>query len=262
MTSDVTRASWHLDREVQRVTSGQPLLATNQDSKLLGRKSDDTIIGGDGSDILDGRAGSDVLTGGPGADFFVISSGVDRITDFNPSEGDQIVFQSTGDVLRTTEDGNTVIRSLDGTIETTIENISHEIASLFAQQRLKTTYDVEFSNGASFKLESADSSFNQSLGMMQRERLRPRRGMMFPQPKKSNGSVYMFNCIEPLDLIFLRNGKIVDMNQNTPICTDLDPAACPVYESQKPFDNWLEFRAGTIDKVGLDIGDTAVISPL
>ena len=83
------------------MTSGQPLAATNQDSKLLGRKSDDTIIGGDGSDILDGRAGSDVLTGGPGADFFVISSGVDRITDFNPSEGDQIVFQATGDVLRT-----------------------------------------------------------------------------------------------------------------------------------------------------------------
>lgn len=258
----MTRASWHLDREIQRVTSGQPLSATNQDSRLLGRQSDDTIIGGDGSDILDGRAGSDVLTGGLGADFFVISSGVDRITDFNPSEGDQIVFQATGDVLRTTEDGNTVIRSLDGTIETTIENISHDIASLFAQQRLKTTYDVEFSNGASFKLESADASFNQSLGMMQRERLRPRRGMMFPQPKKSNGSVYMFNCIEPLDLIFMRNGKIVDMNPNTPICTDLDPAACPVYESQRPFDNWLEFRAGTIDKLGLDIGDTAVISPL
>ena len=61
----------------------------------------DTVRGGQGQDLLQGGAGADylsgdrendTLTGGGGADIFHSHSeaGVDRITDFNRSEGDQI----------------------------------------------------------------------------------------------------------------------------------------------------------------------------
>jgi Ca2+-binding RTX toxin-like protein len=55
--------------------------------RLYGEAGADTINGGAGSDHIYGRAGADTLTGSSGYDKFVfdsvLSSGVDRITDFS-----------------------------------------------------------------------------------------------------------------------------------------------------------------------------------
>ncbi|MCM2318037.1 MAG: type I secretion C-terminal target domain-containing protein, partial [Pseudomonas sp.] len=59
------------------------------DDSLSGLIGDDALSGGGGNDILDGGQGNDLLSGGTGADSFVWNSGdtgVDRITDFTPSE--------------------------------------------------------------------------------------------------------------------------------------------------------------------------------
>ena len=60
---------------------------------LLGGPSSDTLAGGHADDFLHGDSGADVLTGGPGADTFIytgVSSSVDTILDFTPSENDRI----------------------------------------------------------------------------------------------------------------------------------------------------------------------------
>ena len=69
------------------------------DDSLDGAGGGDTLDGGDGRDTLQGGHGGDVLTGGAGADVFLMSghvtadaSSVDRITDFNASEGDLLGF--------------------------------------------------------------------------------------------------------------------------------------------------------------------------
>ena len=77
---------------------------------------------------------------------------------------------------------------------------------------------------------------------------------MFPQRKAQKKSVYMFNCLAPLDLLFLKDGKIVDLSARTPICTSADPDECPLYESTRPFDNWIELRSGSIGRFDLAIG--------
>ena len=77
---------------------------------------------------------------------------------------------------------------------------------------------------------------------------------MFPQSKAQKKSVYMFNCLAPLDLLFLNDGEIVDLSPKTPVCTSSDPDECPLYESSQPFDNWIELRSGSIDRLGLTIG--------
>ena len=77
---------------------------------------------------------------------------------------------------------------------------------------------------------------------------------MFPQRKAQKKSVYMFNCIAPLDLLFLKDGKIVDLSARTSICTSADPDECPLYESNQPFDNWIELRSGSIERFGLLLG--------
>ncbi|NEQ69760.1 MAG: calcium-binding protein [Symploca sp. SIO2D2] len=65
---------------------------------LTGSNFDDQLIGDAGNNTLGGLLGNDLLTGGAGADNFNFSSsnqGVDTITDFNSTEGDQIrVFVS------------------------------------------------------------------------------------------------------------------------------------------------------------------------
>jgi Ca2+-binding RTX toxin-like protein len=67
---------------------------TNKADHLVGSISGDTIDGGRGNDWLDGGAGNDTYTGGAGADTFVLRSGGghDVVTDFNPAEGDRVMF--------------------------------------------------------------------------------------------------------------------------------------------------------------------------
>ncbi|MDB5468064.1 MAG: alkaline metalloproteinase [Phenylobacterium sp.] len=59
---------------------------------LRGGQGDDVIYGGAGNDWLSGDRGSDTVTGGAGADIFhsFAGAGLDRVTDFNQAEGDQV----------------------------------------------------------------------------------------------------------------------------------------------------------------------------
>ncbi|WP_421935537.1 reprolysin-like metallopeptidase [Phenylobacterium sp.] len=59
---------------------------------VRGGQGEDQLQGGAGNDYLSGDRENDTLTGGSGADIFHSHSeaGVDRITDFNRGEGDQI----------------------------------------------------------------------------------------------------------------------------------------------------------------------------
>ena len=65
---------------------------------LVGTAGSDLINGGAGNDTIISGAGVDTVTGGKGADTFVFNSDTQdvTITDFNPAEGDHIVFQFGG----------------------------------------------------------------------------------------------------------------------------------------------------------------------
>ena len=84
--------------EVVVGSSGDDVLSGNafatSSVTLRGGVGQDRLIGGGGGDVLEGGTGSDELTGGRGADTFVLAagSGHDVITDFNESDGDQIVI--------------------------------------------------------------------------------------------------------------------------------------------------------------------------
>ena len=72
-------------------TGNDNLRGGDGDDRLLGGSGADRLTGDAGNDLLDGGSGSDILTGGFGGDAFVFGNG-DRVTDFNASQGDQIVF--------------------------------------------------------------------------------------------------------------------------------------------------------------------------
>jgi hypothetical protein len=95
--------------------------------------SGQTLEGGDGNDILISANQAHTMTGGAGADrFVVVASGPDRITDFNPSEGDQLdlsglitgydqQFSNPEDFLTFNVDsGTTTIFTQSGSVEVAI----------------------------------------------------------------------------------------------------------------------------------------------
>ena len=60
------------------------------DDQLFGGGGADTIDGNAGDDTIDGGGGNDRLTGGDGFDTFIVSAGLDEITDFNTGAGQNI----------------------------------------------------------------------------------------------------------------------------------------------------------------------------
>ena len=80
---------------------------------LLGDLGSDTLEGGDGSDRLIGGSGLDVLIGGGGADEFTIerNSSNNTISDYNPDEGDTLIFSglTQADVTFSFDGTNTIV---------------------------------------------------------------------------------------------------------------------------------------------------------
>ena len=70
--------------------------------------------------------------------------------------------------------------------------------------------------------------------------------MIFPLSKADQVSVHMFNCLAPLDVVFLKNGVIVDLYEKISICEEVESGLCPLCQSSEKVDHWLEFREGTI----------------
>lgn len=82
------------------------------DDLLRGGRDQDELYGEIGNDSLNGNLGDDTMEGGLGSDIFILSKGVDVITDFSAADGDRIaVVESTLPVagfaatLSETEDG-------------------------------------------------------------------------------------------------------------------------------------------------------------
>jgi Ca2+-binding RTX toxin-like protein len=78
----------------RKISKNLNATGTGGDDRLLGSDTVDTLDGAGGNDFLNGLRGNDSLTGGAGADTFVLASGGghDVITDFNPVDGDRILF--------------------------------------------------------------------------------------------------------------------------------------------------------------------------
>ncbi|MEM1169862.1 MAG: calcium-binding protein [Cyanobacteria bacterium P01_H01_bin.35] len=102
---------------------------------VYGREGKDVLLGGDGNDFMRGHQGDDILIGGDGADMFAFlrysgASGqfVDRIMDFNASQGDKILLATNhygiSDLTQVTFDSQTNQLSVKGNVIAVLENQS------------------------------------------------------------------------------------------------------------------------------------------
>jgi uncharacterized protein len=111
----------------------------------------------------------------------------------------------------------------------------------------------------SFDLEVAKSRQQQAIGLMYRTFLPANRGMLFPFNPPQSVQFWMKNCRLSLDMIFLRQGKVIAIAANTPPCKS-DP--CPVYGPNELTDEVIEVRGGIAAYIGLKVGDSIDIQTL
>lgn len=133
-----------------------------------------------------------------------------------------------------------------------------EAASSLAQQ-LPLTAMITI-NGTTINLEVANTPVQQAIGLMHRTSLRDDQGMLFPFTPPRPVNFWMRNVEINLDMLFIRDGKIVAVEADVPPCRT---AICPQYGPPRvPVDYVLELRGGRTAELGAEIGDPIVITEL
>jgi uncharacterized protein len=110
--------------------------------------------------------------------------------------------------------------------------------------------------GETFQLEVARTPKQQATGLMYRKQLEDDRGMLFPVDPPEAVELWMKQTRVPLDMIFLKDGKVVGLRENITPC-QINP--CETYGSGDVVDSVLELRGGTIARLGLKVRDRVSI---
>lgn len=103
-------------------------------------------------------------------------------------------------------------------------------------------------DGVELELEVADTREERAVGLMRRESVPPGTGMVFLYDEPSEGRYYMFQVPVPLRAVFVRDGRVVSTVVMPPCGLD-DPAACPTYGADGPYDTVVETAPETLPDV-------------
>jgi hypothetical protein len=107
-----------------------------------------------------------------------------------------------------------------------------------------------------FQVEIADTDAERRRGLMFRERLGERQGMLFLYPTQREVGIWMRNTLLPLDVLFIDGGgRIVR------IAHDAVPYSEATIRSGRPVGAVLEINAGTAHALGIREGDVVHFAP-
>jgi len=109
------------------------------------------------------------------------------------------------------------------------------------------------------QLEVARMPQQQSRGLMGRPPLPPLRGMWFPYSEPMVLKFWMHQTPAPLDMLFLRDGRVIAIEANT---TPFSRLPCRSYGPDAPADGVVELAAGQAARLGIQVGSAAPIQPL
>tara|TARA_E500000331_G_C17209930_1_gene693178 strand:- start:147 stop:620 length:474 start_codon:yes stop_codon:yes gene_type:complete len=101
-------------------------------------------------------------------------------------------------------------------------------------------------------LEVADTPIRRQIGLMQRPPLLVNTGMIFIFDKPTNQKFWMFNTLHPLDIIFIKNNKVIHLEENAVTC---NKKPCSLYGPDHFYDYVIELKAGDIKRFKINISD-------
>ncbi len=110
-----------------------------------------------------------------------------------------------------------------------------------------------------FDVQLADNDIKRAKGLMFQRYLEQNKGMLFLFEKEDKHSFWMKNTLIPLDIIWMNKDKeVVFINENSQPCKwysrcfSIKPKASAKYV--------LEVNSGTVQKIGLRLGDKLVMT--
>ncbi|MEA5391585.1 DUF192 domain-containing protein [Cyanobium gracile UHCC 0139] len=98
-----------------------------------------------------------------------------------------------------------------------------------------------------------------ALGLQLRPPLPHLRGMWFPYAPPAVARFWMHRTPEPLDMLFIRDGRVAALETDVPPCMNLP---CRSYGPDTPVDGVLELAAGQAAVLGITVGTPVRITPL
>ena len=126
----------------------------------------------------------------------------------------------------------------------------------YRQQTNKTPRAII--NNHTFNLEIAKTSKEKEIGLAKYNNIPQNSGMLFSFEKPGSYSFWMKNMKFPIDIIFIRNNKIIKIFNNVP-APKLDNQQLPTYAPNQLSDTVLEINAGLSDKYNFKNGDKVKI---
>ena len=130
------------------------------------------------------------------------------------------------------------------------ESLSEEPISFTKEGELTITRSGLDTSLVTIDIEIADSSYEIQTGMMYRNEISEKQGMLFVFPDEAPHSFYMKNTLVALDILFVdKDLKITKIHRNA---VPLDETGIP---SDGPVQYVLEVRAGMSERWGIQEGD-------
>jgi len=112
-----------------------------------------------------------------------------------------------------------------------------------------------YNKNITFNVEVAKTIEERRTGLMYRKKLLNNKGMLFIFPRKKIIQLWMKNTYIPLDVIFISENKIiVDIKKN------MEKLSETIVESKVKSRYALEFNAGLINKLDIEIGDKVLFN--
>lgn len=114
--------------------------------------------------------------------------------------------------------------------------------------------------GERFSVEVAADDASRARGLMFRDHLEDRSGMLFIHESEQALAYWMKNTRIPLDILYFDDGRrLVSQQRNVPPCSAGD--RCPNYPSKAPARYVLELNAGEASRLGLADGAELTLGP-
>ena len=112
-----------------------------------------------------------------------------------------------------------------------------------------------YNKNITFNVEVAKTMEERRTGLMYRKKLLNNEGMLFIFPREKIIQLWMKNTYIPLDVIFISENKvIVDMKKN------MEKLSETIVKSKVKSRYALEFNAGLINKLDIEIGDKVLFN--
>jgi len=111
-----------------------------------------------------------------------------------------------------------------------------------------------------FSVEIADNPMKRSRGLSGRAGLEMNEGMLFLFSGAGYQRFWMKGMIIPIDIIWIKDNKIVGFERNAQPEPGVKQGQLNVYSPPEAVDKVLEVPAGTVERLDIQVGETVVLS--